>query len=83
MIKKKDDERKKNLIGCASINKAGFQKPDGKKCMKTLKTNQLKAITTMQAFDGEVISPKKAIEYISTLPNIDATLFGASKTKCP
>ncbi len=67
-----------NPIICSSINKAGFRMSGGKEIYEeTLKTKQLRAIA-MQVLGGGAISPKEAIEYVCTLPNIESILFGAS-----
>jgi predicted aldo/keto reductase-like oxidoreductase len=44
---------------------------------KTLETRQVRAIA-MQVLGGGAISPKEAIEYVCSLPNIESILFGAS-----
>jgi len=67
-----------NPIICASINKAGFRMSGGKEIYeKTLATRKVRAIA-MQVLGGGAISPKEAIEYVCSLPNIESVLFGAS-----
>lgn len=67
-----------NPIICSSINKAGFRMSGGKEIYeKTLSTRKLRAIA-MQVLGGGAISPKAAIEYVCSLPNIESILFGAS-----
>ena len=67
-----------NPIICASINKAGFRMSGGKEIYEqTLKTKKFRAVA-MQVLGGGAISPKEAIEYVCSLPNIESILFGAS-----
>ncbi|MBZ5855779.1 aldo-keto reductase family protein [Flavihumibacter profundi] len=68
----------KNPIICASINKAGFRMSGGKALYEqTLRTRTFRAIA-MQVLAGGAVSPKEAIEYVCSLPNIQSILFGAS-----
>lgn len=68
----------KNPIICSSINKAGFRMSGGKEIYEeTLKTKTFRAVA-MQVLAGGAISPKEAIEYVCSLPNIESILFGAS-----
>ena len=68
----------KNPIICSSINKAGFRMSGGKeKYEYTLNTRQFRAIA-MQVLAGGAVSPREAIEYVCSLPNIESILFGAS-----
>ena len=68
----------KNPIICSSINKAGFRMSGGKALYEqTLRTRQFRAIA-MQVLAGGAVSPKDAIEYVCSLPNIESILFGAS-----
>lgn len=67
-----------NPVICSSINKAGFRMSGGKELYeKTLQTRKVRAIA-MQVLGGGAISPKDAIEYVCSLPNIESILFGAS-----
>lgn len=67
-----------NPIICSSINLAGFRMSGGKELYESaLKTKKLRAIA-MQVLAGGAINPKKAIEYVCNLPNIESILFGAS-----
>lgn len=67
-----------NPIICSSINKVGFRMSGGEELYrKTLHTKKLRAIA-MQIFAGGAISPREAINYINSLPNISSILFGAS-----
>ncbi len=67
-----------NPIICSSINKADFRMSGGKALYeKTLATRKVRAIA-MQVLGGGAISPKEAIEYVCSLPNIESILFGAS-----
>jgi hypothetical protein len=68
----------KNPIICSSINKAGFRMSGGKELYEqTLRTKKFRAIA-MQVLAGGAVSPKEAIEYVCSLPNIESILFGAS-----
>jgi hypothetical protein len=67
-----------NPIICSSINKAAFRMSGGKVLYeKTLATRKVRAIA-MQVLGGGAISPRQAIEYVCSLPNIESILFGAS-----
>lgn len=67
-----------NPIICFSMNKLNFRMSGGKDLYEeTLKTRKLRAIA-MQVLGGGAIAPKEALEYVSTLPNIESILFGAS-----
>lgn len=67
-----------NPIICSSINKAAFRMSGGKDLYeKTLATRKVRAIA-MQVLGGGAISPREAIEYVCSLPNIESILFGAS-----
>ena len=68
----------KNPIICFSINKVNFRMSGGKELYEeTLKTRKLRAVA-MQVLGGGAIPPQEALEYVSTLPNIESILFGAS-----
>jgi len=68
----------RNPIICSSINKAGFRMSVGKALYEeTLRTRKFRAVA-MQVLAGGAVSPKEAIEYICSLPNIESILFGAS-----
>ena len=68
----------KNPIICSSINKAGFRMSGGKALYEqTLRTKKFRAIA-MQVLAGGAVSPKEAVEYVCSLPNIESILFGAS-----
>lgn len=67
-----------NPIICASINKTGFRMSGGKELYEeVLRTRKVRAIA-MQVLAGGAISPREAIEYVCSLPNIQSILFGAS-----
>ncbi|HEY0433079.1 MAG TPA: hypothetical protein VGC95_04370, partial [Chitinophagaceae bacterium] len=67
-----------NPVICASINKAGFRMSGGRELYEeALRTRKVRAIA-MQVLAGGAISPKEAIEYVCSLPNIQSILFGAS-----
>jgi len=68
----------KNPVICSSINKAGFRMSGGQeKYEHILNTRQFRAIA-MQVLAGGAVSPREAIEYVCSLPNIESILFGAS-----
>jgi hypothetical protein len=68
----------KNPIICSSINKAGFRMSGGReKYEHILSTGRFRAIA-MQVLAGGAVSPREAIEYVCSLPNIESILFGAS-----
>jgi hypothetical protein len=72
------EEGIKNPIICASINKAGFRMSGGKALYEeTLHKGGFRAIA-MQVLAGGAVSPREAIEYVCSLPNIESILFGAS-----
>lgn len=67
-----------NPIICFSMNKVNFRMSGGKDLYEeTLKTRKLRAVA-MQVLGGGAIPPKEALEYVSSLPNIESILFGAS-----
>ena len=67
-----------NPVICASVNKAGFRMSGSKEIYeKTLEKKQCRIIA-MQVLGGGAISPREAIEYVCSLPNIESILFGAS-----
>lgn len=68
----------KNPIICTSINVDGFRMSGGKELYEhTLKNNEVRAIA-MQVLSGGSTAPKKALEYVCSLPNVNSILFGAS-----
>lgn len=78
LLEKLEESGMQNPIICASINLSGFRMSGGKELYEhTLRTKQFRAIA-MQVLAGGAIDPKKAIEYVCDLPNIDSILFGAS-----
>ena len=67
-----------NPIICSSINKLGFRMSGGVEAYeKVLKEKTFRPIA-MQVLAGGAISPKEAISYIKSLPQIKSILFGAS-----
>jgi len=67
-----------NPIICFSMNVDGFRMSGGKELYEqTLKTRRLRAIA-MQVLSGGATQPKKAIEYVCNMPNVESILFGAS-----
>lgn len=67
-----------NPIICANINKIGFRTSGGVEAYTNLlRTGRLRAIA-MSVFASGAIPPREAIEWLSTLPNLDSIVFGAS-----
>lgn len=78
LLDKLEKQGIENPIICASINKIGFRMSGGVDVYeRTLRTRRVRAIA-MQVLAGGAISAKEAIKYITTLPNIESILFGAS-----
>lgn len=67
-----------NPIICSSINKAGFRMSGGKEIYEKILQTKKVRIIAMQVLGGGAISPREAIEYVCSLPNIESILFGAS-----
>lgn len=67
-----------NPIICASINKAGFRMSGGKEANEAVLRDKKVRVIAMQVLGGGAISPREAIEYVCSLPNIESILFGAS-----
>ena len=67
-----------NPIICSSINVDGFRMPGGKDIYETYLSNRNVRAIAMQVLSGGSSDPKKAIEYVCTLPNVTSILFGAS-----
>lgn len=71
----------KNPIICSNINKIGFRTCGGlDEYVETLRTGKLRAIA-MSIFASGAIPPREAIEWLSTLPNLEAIVFGASSRR--
>ena len=67
-----------NPIICSSINKVNFRMSGGIELYEnTLKNRKVRAIA-MQVLGGGSIPPKEALEYVTSLPQIESILFGAS-----
>ncbi len=70
-----------NPIICSSINAVNFRMSGGMELYEeTLRTRKVRAIA-MQVLGGGSIPPKKALEYVCGLPNIQSILFGASSER--
>jgi hypothetical protein len=64
-----------NPIICFSLNKAEFRMSGGKELIeRTLRTRKLRAIA-MQVLAGGALPADEAIEYITSLPNIESIFF--------
>jgi hypothetical protein len=67
-----------NPIVCANINKLGFRMCGGFEAYeKALKEKQFQAIA-MSVFASGAISPREALEWVCTQPNVRSIVFGAS-----
>jgi hypothetical protein len=65
-------------IVCASINKIGFRMCGGLEAYEeALRERRFRAIA-MSVFASGAIQPQEAIEWVCSLPNIEAIVFGAS-----
>lgn len=70
-----------NPIICSNINKIGFRTCGGLEAyVDTLRTGKLRAVA-MSIFASGAIPPREAIEWLSTLPNLEAIVFGASSQR--
>lgn len=70
-----------NPIICSNINKIGFRTCGGLDAYKaTLREGKLRAIA-MSIFASGAIPPREAIEWLATLPNLEAIVFGASSRR--
>lgn len=68
----------KNPIICSSININGFRMSGGKELYENYLKHSTSRNIAMQVFSGGNVNPEKAIEYVSSLPNIQSILFGSS-----
>lgn len=67
-----------NPIVCANINKVGFRMCGGIELYeRTLSERRVRAIA-MSILASGVIPPEEAVDYIASLPSIEAVVFGAS-----
>jgi len=67
-----------NPIICSNINKAGFRMCGGvEQYERTLRERRFRAIA-MSIMASGVVPPQEAVEYVASLPNIEAVVFGAS-----
>jgi hypothetical protein len=78
LLKSLESEGIKNPIVCASINKAGFRMSGGKEIYEKVIAEKRCRLIAMQVFAAGTISPKEALEYVSTMDGIQSILFGAS-----
>lgn len=70
-----------NPIICSNINKIGFRTCGGLDAYaQTLREGKLRAIA-MSIFASGAIPPREAIEWLSTLPNLESMVFGASSRR--
>ncbi len=68
----------KNPIICTSINKVNFRMSGGKEVYEDLLQEGRARVIAMQVFGGGAIPPREALQYVSSLPNVESILFGAS-----
>lgn len=67
-----------NPIICTSINKIGFRMAGGKELYESVLNTKKVRIIAMQILAAGALKPKEAVDYISSLNNIESVLFGAS-----
>ncbi len=67
-----------NPIICSNINKVGFRMCGGLEAYKRMLQERKFRAIAMSVFASGAIPPKEAIEWISSLPNIESIVFGAS-----
>jgi hypothetical protein len=65
-------------IICSSINKAGFRMTGGPSAVEEVIASGKARVIAMQILAGGSISPAQAIQYVSSIPNVESILFGAS-----
>jgi hypothetical protein len=69
-----------NPIVCANINKIGFRMCGGADAYEeALRERRFRAIA-MSVFASGAIEPREAIEWVCSLPNVEAIVFGASSS---
>jgi hypothetical protein len=67
-----------NPIVCSSINKIGFRMSGGIDSYVDALTNRRFRAVAMSVFASGAIRPDEAIEWVTSLPNIESIVFGAS-----
>jgi hypothetical protein len=73
-----DELKIDNPIVCANINKIGFRMCGGLEAYeRALRDRRFRAIA-MSVFASGAIDPREAIEWVCSLPNVEAIVFGAS-----
>jgi hypothetical protein len=73
-----DDQGIANPLVCSNINKIGFRMSGGMDgYRRVLEEREFRAVA-MSVFASGAIDPREAIEWISTQPNIESIVFGAS-----
>lgn len=78
LVKTLNEAGVENPIVCSSINKIGFRMSGGiEEYEKVIKENKCRVIA-MQVLAAGALTPKEAIEYINSQPEIESVLFGAS-----
>jgi len=67
-----------NPIVCSNINKIGFRMSGGiDSYLDALNNRKFRAVA-MSVFASGAIAPEEAIEWVTSLPNIESIVFGAS-----
>jgi len=67
-----------NPIVCSNINKIGFRMSGGiDGYIDALNSRKFRAIA-MSVFASGAIHPDEAIEWVTSLPNVESIVFGAS-----
>ena len=67
-----------NPIICSNINKIGFRMSGGiHSYLDALENRQFRAIA-MSIFASGAVRPEEAIEWVTSLPNVESIVFGAS-----
>ncbi len=67
-----------NPIVCSNINKLGFRMSGGVEAYRdAMETRQFRAVA-MSVYASGAIPPREAIEWVTSLPNLESIVFGAS-----
>jgi hypothetical protein len=73
-----DDCGIENPIICSSINKLGFRMSGGKELYEQVIAERRFRAIAMSILASGAIAPREAVEYVCSLKNIEAIVFGAS-----
>ena len=67
-----------NPIVCSNINKLGFRMSGGVEAYRdAMEKRQFRAVA-MSVYASGAIPPREAIEWVTSLPNLESIVFGAS-----